>query len=86
MNECAVPMEHRQTYIKNIEKLKKFPTSIYYAYQFRHQIDYLIKKYTKAEYSPRLHNMLKHELIEQDSHRTAKLQNIDPFLYSWIYQ
>jgi organic radical activating enzyme len=85
MAEHAVPFEHRQTYIENIKKLSKFPVSVYYAMNFRNKIQYLIKKYSEAEYNKELHKKLVEEITEQDSHRTLKLCDVDPFLYQWIY-
>ena len=85
-SEYSVPLEYRETYINNIKKLLKFPVSVYYASQFRSEIAYLIKKYSTAEYSKPLHNKLKDEITEQDSHRHLKLIDVDPFLHSWIFQ
>ena len=84
--ECSVPLEYRETYINNIKKLLKFPVSVYYASQFRSEINYLIKKYSTAKYVKSLHNALKDEITEQDSHRHLKLIDVDPFLHSWIFQ
>tara|TARA_R110000796_G_scaffold105148_1_gene215092 strand:- start:155 stop:1252 length:1098 start_codon:yes stop_codon:yes gene_type:complete len=84
-SESSVPPEHRDVYVDNIKKLLKFPVSIYYAARFRNEINYLIKKYSKAEYSKSLHHQLRDEISEQDSHRDLKLAEVDSFLHSWIY-
>jgi organic radical activating enzyme len=83
--ESSVPMEHRDVYVDNVKKLLKFPVSIYYATRFRKEVNYLIKKYSKAEYSKSLHHRLRDEISEQDSHRDLKLAEVDSFLHSWIY-
>ncbi len=83
--EKAVPTEIRRTYIENIEKLRKFPVSANYAMNFRKTIDYLLKKYSESKYDPDLHERLRDEITEQDSHRTLKLVDVDNFLYDWIY-
>jgi len=85
MSEGAVPMEHRNTYIENIEKLLKFPVSVHYAMNFRNKIQYLIKKYSQVEYDEALHTQLTEEITEQDSHRTLQLKDVDPFLNGWIH-
>ena len=84
-SEKAVPMSARQPYIEDLEKLKKFPVSIYYASRFRSQIQYLIKNYTESNYDQALHEKLAEEIREQDSHRKLKLVEVDDFLYSWIH-
>jgi hypothetical protein len=84
-SESAVPVEHRDVYVDNVKKLSKFPVSIYYAARFRNEVNYLIKKYSTAEYSKLLHQQLQDEISEQDSHRTMKLADVDDFLYSWIH-
>jgi len=84
-SESAVPVEHRDVYIDNVKKLLKFPVSIYCAAMFRSEVSYLIKKYSTAEYSNSLHQQLQDEISEQDSHRSLKLEEVDSFLYSWIY-
>ena len=84
-SESSVPLEHRDVYIDNVKKLLKFPVSIYYAARFRNEVNYLIKKYTTAEYSKSLHQQLQDEISEQDSHRSLPLAEVDSFLYSWIY-
>ena len=86
MTERAVPLEHRKIYIENIEKLSKFPVSVHYAMNFRKKIQYLMKKYSESEYDESLHKSLIEEINEQDSHRTLKLQDVDSFLYEWIYR
>ena len=85
MTERAVPLERRKIYIENIKKLSKFPVSVYYAMNFRNKIQYLIRKYSESVYDQALHQELIKELTEQDSHRTLKLQDVDGFLYDWIY-
>jgi organic radical activating enzyme len=84
-SESAVPLEHRDVYVDNVKKLLKFPVSIYYAARFRNEVNYLIKKYSTAEYSNSLHDQLRDEITEQDSHRSLKLAEVDSFLHSWIY-
>lgn len=84
-SEGAVPTEHRRTYIKNIQKLLKFPVSAHYALNFRNKIKFLIEKYSKSAYDESLHKTLKDEINQQDSHRTLKLQNVDTFLSGWIH-
>jgi len=84
-SESAVPSEHRDVYIDNVKKLLKFPVSIYYAARFRNEVNYLIKKYSTVEYSKLLHDQLRDEITEQDSHRSLKLAEVDSFLHSWIY-
>ena len=83
--ESAVPMEHRDVYVDNVKKLLKFPVSIYYAARFRNEVNYLINKYSTAEYSKSLHHQLQDEITKQDSHRSLKLEEVDSFLHSWIY-
>lgn len=83
--EFAVPMEHRETYVNNVQKLMKFPISVHYAARFRNEVNYIIKKYSTSGYVPGLHSKLKEELSEQDSHRSLGLQEVDTFLHSWIY-
>ena len=84
-SEKAVPLEHRQVYIDNLTKLAKFPVSVHYAVNFRSKIQYLIKKYSESEHDQSLLLDLREEISEQDSHRTLKLRDVDPFLYQWIY-
>lgn len=86
MSERAVPLEHKKIYIENITKLTKFPVSVHHAMNFRSKIQHLIKKYSESEYNQTLHKDLVDEITEQDSHRTLKLQDVDPFLYGWIYK
>jgi len=81
----AVPQQYRQKYINSLKKLKKFPIGAWFAHKFRLNLDALIKKYQNNEYDPVLHKKLRQEIEEQDSHRTAQLKDIDPFLYSWIF-
>jgi hypothetical protein len=80
----AVPHEHRTPYIESLKNILKFPVSNWQAYQFRMNIDSLINQYQSNNYDPLLHQKLKHEIAEQDSHRTTHLRDVDPFLYSWI--
>ncbi len=84
--ERAVPYVNRNVYIDNISKLKKFPVGVHYAFNFRNKISYLINKYNDSEYDEKLHRALRQEITEQDSHRSLKLQNVDPFLQGWIYR
>ena len=84
-SEKAVPLEYRQEYISNMEKLSKFPVSVQYAVNFRSKIQYLIKKYSESNFDESLMLKLREEITEQDSHRTLKLCDVDPFLYQWIY-
>ena len=84
-SESAVPLESRDAYINNVTKLLKFPVSVYYASNFRSKIRYLIKKYSESTYDQSLHEKLKSEVTEQDSHRTLKLRDVDGFLHGWIY-
>lgn len=81
----AVPQQYRQRYIDSLEKLKKFPVGQWAAHKFRANLDSLIKKYKNTDYDPILHNRLKQEIEEQDSHRTMQLKDVDTFLYSWIF-
>ena len=85
-SERAVPYADRDVYIENIEKLQKFPVSVHYALSFRNKIQYLLKRYHNSVYDEGLHKSLHAEIIEQDSHRSLELQDVDPFLYSWIYR
>ena len=41
---------------------------------------------TKTKYNKQLHNTLKAEIDEQDSHRSINLKQTDAFLYNWIYE
>jgi len=85
-SERAVPLDHRAVYIDNIKKLKKFPVSVHNAMNFRTKIEYLLKKYSNSDYDKKLHEILKEEIADQDRHRTLKLQQVDAFLNSWIYE
>ena len=82
--ENAVPMDMRKVYLDELRKMVKFPIGLGYASQFRSEINYLIKKYSSAEYDESLHNALKMEIAEQDSHRRMTLREVDDFLYTWI--
>ena len=86
MSERSVPIEQRQVYIDNIQKISKFPVSVHYAMNFRNKVKYLIKKYAESPYDNILHQTLTKEINEQDSHRTLKLQDVDAFLYGWIHR
>jgi len=81
----AVPQQYRERYVASLEKLKKFPVGEWLAHKFRLNLHALIKKYQNDEYDPVLHKKLRREIEEQDSHRTAQLKDVDPFLYSWIF-
>ena len=83
-SEFAVPSEHRDIYVNEIKKLLKFPVSITSAVGFRSEIQHLIKRYSTAEYDRSLHKKLQAELLQQDSHRSLKLNEVDPFLSHWI--
>tara|TARA_B100001057_G_C22832315_1_gene943842 strand:+ start:952 stop:2049 length:1098 start_codon:yes stop_codon:yes gene_type:complete len=84
-SESAVPHMERNVYLESAKKLLKFPVSIYYAARFRNEINLIIKKYSESPYDASLHHYLADEITEQDSHRTLKLQDVDGFLYEWIY-
>lgn len=84
-SEKAVPPKYRQEYISNMKKLLKFPVSVQYAVNFRSKVQYLIKKYNESDFNESLMLKLREEITEQDSHRTLKLCDVDPFLYRWIY-
>lgn len=81
----AVPMAYRSYYLNSLTKLTDFSVGVWYAHQFRHNLKSLINKYKENNYDPILHTKLKKEIIEQDSHRTLKLKNVDSFLSSWIF-
>jgi len=83
--ECSVPLNHRKTYLDNIEKLSKFPVAVHQAMNFRSKIKYLYEKYKNSAYDSALHLKLKDEVCEQDSHRSLQLVDVDRFLYSWIH-
>ena len=85
-SESAVPHTQRHVYIESAKKLLKFPVSVYYAARFRNEINLIIKKYSESPYDPDLHKHCREEITEQDSHRTLKLQDVDDFLYDWIYR
>ena len=59
---------------------------MYSAGKFRSTINYLIQLYTKTKYNKNLHQKLKAEIDEQDSHRSINLKQTDAFLYNWIYE
>jgi organic radical activating enzyme len=81
----AVPLEYRKSYVESLKKLIKFPVSNWCAHKFRLNLNSLIEKYNSNDYDPQLHINLKEEIQEQDSHRTTQLRDVDPFLYSWIF-
>ena len=81
----AVPTEHRHMYIDSLKQIKKFPISIYYATQFRTEVNSLLDEYSNVKYDESLHKALRREIDDQDSHRHLKLIDVDPFLHSWIY-
>ena len=81
----AVPTEHRHMYIDSLKQIKKFPISIYYATQFRTEVNSLLDEYANVKYDESLHKALRREIDDQDSHRHLKLIDVDPFLHSWIY-
>jgi organic radical activating enzyme len=81
----AVPLAHRKPYVESLEKLIKFPVSNWCAHKFRLNLNSLIEKYKSNNYDPQLHIKLREEIQEQDSHRTTQLRDVDPFLYSWIF-
>ena len=83
-SERAVPYADRNFYIDNITKLQRFPVGVHYALNFRKKIQYLLDKYNDSVYDEALHRALKNDIIEQDSHRSLQLQDVDPFLYGWI--
>ena len=85
-SEASVPMHERQKYILELKKLRKFPIGMYSAGKFRSNINYLIQRYTKTKYNKQLHQKLKAEIAEQDSHRSINLKQTDAFLYNWIYE
>lgn len=82
---AAIPPQVREVYLQEVKKLRKFKTSLITATQFKSNIEYMIDQYSTVEYDKTLHVDLKKEIVEQDSHRTLKLQDVDEFLYSWIY-
>jgi organic radical activating enzyme len=81
----AVPMEYRYRYIDSLKKLVKFPVGVWAAHKFRYNLNSLINKYESNNYDSLLHEKLKNEIEEQDSHRITQLKDVDPFLYSWIF-
>ena len=85
-NHRAVPIKARQAYIASLEKLKKYKVSEWSAHKFRLNLEALIKKYKTNDYDPILHQKLKDEVKEQDSHRSIQLKQVDTFLYSWIFE
>ena len=84
-SESAVPHIERNVYLESAKKLLNFPVSVYFATRFRNEINLIIKKYSESPYDSGLHHNLTDEITEQDSHRTLKLQDVDGFLYGWIY-
>ena len=84
--ERAVPFVERNFYIDNISKLKRFPVDPHYALNFRNKINQLLDRYNDSVYDEQLHKALQVEINEQDSNRSLKLKDVDPFLYSWIFR
>ena len=82
----AIPTDVRQTYIEELEKIKKHPIDINFVTQFRSEVDMLLQTLTKDNHDPILTKALQNELTEQDSHRSTKLAHVDEFLYSWVYR
>lgn len=85
-SEYSVPMSHRQRYIDALKNIEKFPVSIYFASSFRSQVKLLLKKYAESGYLKPLHNELRAEISEQDSHRSIDLHSVDRFLHEWVYE
>ena len=83
---ASIPMNQRQTYILELKKLKKFPVGLYQAVKFRSNINFLINQLQKVQYNKSLHEQLRAEIMEQDSHRSLNLKDVDAFLYNWIYE
>ena len=81
----AIPYSHRHLYLENLNKLKNFPINPWFGHKFRLNLNSLIAKYESKDYDAELHQKLKQEIVEQDSHRTTQLRDVDPFLYSWIF-
>lgn len=84
-NEGAVPLNQRQVYMANIEKLMKFPVSVHYAGNFRSKVKHLLKKYNTTAFDEKQRVALKQELEVQDTRRTVQLKEVDQFLHDWIY-
>ena len=85
MGTSSRPLEYRSTYVASLKKLLKFPVGVWSAHKFRLNLDSLINKYEFGDYDTSLHDNLRAEIQEQDSHRTTQLQDVDRFLYSWIH-
>ena len=84
--ENAVPNDVRQTYIESLQKITKFPVGLYFAQQFRQETKLLLKRYGESYFQQDLLTGLRNEIEAQDSKRSLKLKDVDPFLYSWIYR
>lgn len=80
-----VPYSHRTTYLEALNKVTKIKISPWEASDFRTTIKSYVEKYKQDNYDPSIHRILAKEIAEQDSHRTTQLQDVDPFLYSWIF-
>ena len=85
-SEISVPMSSRQPYIDSLEKIKAFLPSIRYVTRFRSEVKAMIERYSRDNYDETAHRELLKEVKEQDSHRNVKLEDVDKFLHSWIYQ
>lgn len=85
-SEKAIPMSIRSTYVDSLKSLLKFKVGVYYASRFRSAVFDLIKRYSTNPYEQEMHKKLLDDITEQDSHRTLRLQDVDDFLYSWIYK
>ena len=82
----AIPNDFRKTYKEQLEKIKKHPLDINFVTQFRSEVDMLLQILKQDNHDPVLTKALKKEIIEQDSHRSTKLADVDPFLHSWVYR
>ena len=49
-------------------------------------LELLLEKYSQSHFDPKLLAGLREEIHLQDSKRSLKLMDVDPFLYSWIYR
>ena len=80
-----VPYSHRKIYLEALDKASNIKISPWQASEFRTTIKSYIEKYEHNNYNPLVHDALAKEIAEQDSHRTTQLKDVDPFLYSWIF-
>ena len=80
-----VPYSHREPYLEALNKITKLKISPSYAPSFRTTVKSYIEKYKQKNHNVVLQETLAKEIAEQDSHRTAQLKDVDPFLYSWIF-